>query len=250
VMTSAVTDWMPGRRSSSALQVSLLGLTELSAALALQDRITAELTERQDKYGVLLLCEHPAGITFGRDGSAANLRADRHELLARGVPVEWLRRGGGAWAHHSGQLMAYFLVPYQRLGLNAIGLRDRIAASVVDVATEFGVHAEPSQSPPGVRGRCGQFGFVGAAVREGISQFGACLNVSVPRGALSLVDWGADLKPACIAAERMRPTAMSAVRESWLRHLAQRFGYDRYHMGTGHPWLRRTVQRGVAFAET
>jgi lipoate-protein ligase B len=250
VMSTAVTDWMPGRRMSSALQVSLLGLTDLSAALALQDRIAAELAERRDTYGVLLLCEHPVGVTFGREGSAADLQVDRHELLARGVPVEWLRRGGGAWAHHSGQLMAYFLVPYRRLGLNCVEVRDRLTRSLVEVALEFGVHVESTDSPCGARGRCGQFGFVGAAVRDGISQFGGCINVSVPRGALGLVKWGAAVRPACLAAERMRATPMASVRESWMRHLAAQFGYDRYHLWTGHPWLRRTVRRGVAFVET
>jgi lipoate-protein ligase B len=249
-MPIAATNWMPGRHTSSALQVSLLGLTELSAALELQDRITADLTERNDTYGVLLLCEHPLCVTFGRDGSAADLQVDRYELLSHGVPVEWLRRGGGAWAHHSGQLVAYFLAPYRRLGLDAVAVRDRLTASLAAVAEEFGVHAESAESLPGPRGRCGQFGFVGAAVREGITQFGACLNVSVPRNALSLVRWGVDARPTCLAAERMRPTAMAAIRESWMRHLAEQFGYDRYHLGTGHPWLRRVVRPGVAYVET
>jgi len=249
-MPIAVTNWMPGRQTSSALQVSLLGLADLSAVLALQERITAELADRRDVYGVLLLCEHPTGVTFGREGSAADLQVDRHELIARGVPVEWLRRGGGAWAHHSGQLMAYLLIPYRRLGINAVELRDRLAMSLVAVAREFGVHADPSEAPSGAHGRCGQFGFAGAAVCDGISQFGGCLNVSVPRAALRLVRWGESVRPASLAAERMRATSMSAVRESWMRHLAALFGYDRYHMWTGHPWLHRTVRRGFAFVET
>uniref|UniRef100_A0A7C4LLY8 BPL/LPL catalytic domain-containing protein n=1 Tax=Schlesneria paludicola TaxID=360056 RepID=A0A7C4LLY8_9PLAN len=248
-MSSSLNHALPGWCHSSALEVSLLGLTELAAALTLQDRMAADLAERQDRRGVLLLCEHPLGISFGREGSAADLFADRYELTARGVPVEWLRRGSGAWAHHGGQLVAYLLVPYLRCGLSALAVRDRLVASLVDVAREFGVAGEPAERP-GVRGRCGQFGFVGVSVGNGITQFGACLNVSVPRGVLQLVRWGPDVRPSCLAAERMRPTAMAAVRESWVRHLAARFEYEQVHVWTGHPWLRRTVRRGVVCVES
>jgi lipoate-protein ligase B len=250
VSSLAVTDWTPGRHASSALQVSLLGRTALSAVLALQDRIAADLAERNDTYGVLLLCEHPIGVTFGREGSAADLQSDRHELVSRNVPVEWLRRGGGAWAHHDGQLVAYVLVPCQRLGIDAASLAARLTASLVSVGEEFGAIVEAVDAPPGARGRCGQFGFVGASLRDGVSQFGGCLNVSVPRAAMQLVRWGEGVRATCLATERMRPTAMAAVRECWLRHLAELFQYERIHLGTGHPWLRRTRRPGVVYAET
>jgi lipoate-protein ligase B len=230
--------------------VSLLGPTELSEVLALQDRLVAEIAERSDRYGALLLCEHPAGVTIGREGSAADLRSDRCELGARGVPVEWLRRGGGAWAHHGGQLVAYLVAPCQRLGVDAVGLQRRIVVSMTAVAHEFGVPGEESAAPIGVASRCGQFGFVGASLREGVSQFGACLNVSVPRQALQLVRWGTEVRPTCLASARMRPTAMAAVRECWVRQLAAQFGYERYHLATGHPWLRRVERRGVVYVET
>lgn len=249
-MTLPETLWTPGRQESSALEVSLLGLTELSAALALQERITRDLLQREDRRGALLLCEHPFGVTFGRDGSAADLHIDRFELTSRGIPVEWLRRGGGTWVHHVGQIVAYLLIPYERCRLTAVQVRDRMTEALLDVALELGVSADAVSHLPGVQGRCGQFAFVGASVWNGVTQFGACLNVSVPRSALNLVRWGPDTRPSCLAAERMRPTALAAVRESWIRHLAERFGYEKVHVWTGHPWLRRTSRPGVVFAET
>jgi hypothetical protein len=36
---------------------------------------------------------------------------------------------------------------------------------------------------------------------------------------------------------------MAGVRESVVRHIANRFGYERFHIYTGHPWLKRTTQK-------
>lgn len=248
-MTTARMDWTPGRRTSAALHVHLLGPTELEAALFLQDRVTAELAERRDTFGVLLLCEHPCGVTIGRHGSAADLRVDRGELNSRGVGVRWLHRGGGAWAHHTGQLVAYLMLPLARLGWTAPDYLQRLTRSLQAVGIEQRLTLAEAPAP-GLAGRCGQSGFVGAAVRLGISQFGACLNVSVPRAALQVVDWGPGVRPTCLATERMRPLGMASIRECWIRHLAAACGYEHVQLWTGHPLLQATTRRISICAET
>jgi lipoyl(octanoyl) transferase len=247
-MTPPRMDWTPGRRTSAALQVHLLGPTDLDAALFVQDRVTAELAARNDTFGVLLLCEHPQGVTIGRDGSAADLQADRAELQSRGVPVRWLQRGGGAWAHHPGQLVAYVLLPVSRLGWSAPDYARRLTQSLSAVGIEQRLLPAEASSP-GLAGRCGQSGFIGAAVSDGISHFGACLNVSVPKAALQLVDWGRDVRPTSLATERMRPLGMASIRECWIRHLAAQCGYEQVHLWTGHPLLHATTRRMYVCAE-
>jgi lipoyl(octanoyl) transferase len=247
-MTIPRRDWTPRRRTSAALQVHLLGMTELDSALHLQDRIAAEIAARTDTYGVLLLCEHPNGVTIGRDGSADDLLVDRTELTARGVPVRWVHRGGGAWAHHPGQLVAYLLLPVSRLGFTAPNYAERVAASLAAIGTEQRVLPTGSVVP-GLSGRCGQLGFVGASVSDGVSQFGACLNVAVPRQALQLVSWGRGGRAASLAQERMRPTGMASLRECWIRHLAAACNYDQVHVWTGHPLLHSTTRRMFVCAE-
>jgi len=242
-------DWTPSRRTSAALQVHLLGMTDLDSALVLQDRIATEIAERNDTYGVLLLCEHPNGVTIGRDGSADDLLVDRTELVARGVAVRWVHRGGGAWAHHPGQLVAYLLLPVSRLGWTAPDYGQRVEASLAAIGREQRVLPTGSASP-GLSGRCGQLGFVGASVSDGVSQFGACLNVAVSRQALQLVSWGRDVRAASLAQERMRPTGMASLRECWIRHLATACDYDQVHVWTGHPLLQQSTRRMFVCAES
>jgi lipoyl(octanoyl) transferase len=241
-------DWTPGRHTSAALAVHLLGMTELDSALTLQDRIADEIAERSDTHGVLLLCEHPNGVTIGRDGSAGDLLVDRAELAAREVAVRWVHRGGGAWAHHPGQLMAYLILPVTRLGWTAPDYSSRLTRALDALGAEHRVLMAPSPVP-GLTGRCGQLGFVGASVSDGVSKFGGCLNIAVPRSALQMIHWGDGVRPTSLAAERMRPTGMASLRECWIRHLAAACDYEQIHLWTGHPLLQPTTRRMFVCAE-
>jgi len=242
-MKPVPTAWSLQHRESPALHVHLLGPTELDAAVRLQEQISAEIMQRHDRYGVLLLCEHPNGVSIGRDGSAADLHLDREELLARGVPVRWMRRGGGTWVHHPGQIVAYMIAPLERLGLTVGDFQHSLVTALTAVGREQKLLLNEEHGRAALSARCGAVGFVGAGVNEQVSQFGGCLNVCVPRAALNVVSWGSQVRPSSVAAERMRPTTMASLRESWIRHLAKHCGYDRYHVWTGHPALRRTTRR-------
>ncbi|HET6422968.1 MAG TPA: hypothetical protein VFG20_04750 [Planctomycetaceae bacterium] len=249
-MSAPAMDWTPGRRKSAALHVHLLGLAEQRSVVHLQDELAQEIAERDDTYGTLLICEHPFGISVGREAHAEDLRVDRDDFDRRGISVNWTPRGGRVWVHHPGQLACYFLAPITRLGITAEDWCRRLAAAAADTAHELGVAIEEPSAIPGASARCGQFAFVGAAIRNGVSLFGSCLNVSVPRDVLQMANWGPGVRPSTISAERMRPTAMAAVREGWVRQLAAHTGYDRMHLTTGHLRLKRTEQPGYVFAET
>lgn len=243
MLAASKMDWTPSQRGSAALQVHLLGLTDLDAVLQLQEQIVGELAERRDTQGVLLLCEHANGVTIGREGSLADVHVDRTELESHGVPVRWLRRGGATWVHHPGQLVAYLLLPLQRLQRTAPDHLSRLALALRNVAAEQRILLAGQMPLTELIGRGGSIGFAGASVSDGVSRFGGCLNVSVPRPALKMVSWGPGVRPTSLSAERMRPICMASVREAWIRHLAATCGYSRYHVITGHPRLRRTTRR-------
>ena len=92
----------------------------------------------------------------------------------------------------------------------------------------------------GVWGRTGQLAAIGVAVRHWVTYYGAYLNVCPPMGLFRLVesDPRGQTPMSCLVAERCGPVRMTAVRAALVRRLAECFGCDRYHLYTGHPWLR------------
>ena len=232
------------RRASSSLEVHLLGQVEFDAALFLQERLVYEVSGRNDICGTLLVCEHPPMITIGREGSRAHVLVEPRELTARQMDVRWLNRGGGALVHAPGQLAVYPVLPLGRLGLGMSEYRRRLEQSVISVARELRVAAWSTPDQPGARCRLGQFAHVGAAVKSWVSYHGMFINVSPASEFLRMTKPGpGDVRVTSLAAQRQAVTPMAQVRESVVRNLAERLGYPKYHVYTGHPLLRRTLRR-------
>lgn len=235
-------------RPASSLNVHLLGLVDFDAALAVQRHLVAEIHSAGHQTAHVVLCEHPPGVSIGRDGSRADLLADELELRSRQMSIRWVLRGGATWVHLPGQLAAYVLVPLEQRQQSAGAFRQSLLRALQGTAAEQRVAAWRSEACPGLATRYGQVGFIGAAIRDGISEFGCVLNVSTPPEALELIRWRtADERVSCLAAARMRPLDMASVRESFIRRLAQSLDYSTYHLFTGHPLLTRTTRTAYVF---
>ena len=248
-MTHASTFWSATGRASQALEVYLLGLVDFDSALYLQQRLVYDIAGRDDRLAGLLVCEHPPIVTVGREGSSAHLLVQSDELLARQMDVRWLNRGGGCLVHAPGQLAVYPIVPLDRLGFGLTGYRRRLEQAVIGMCGDLHVEAFRLDDQPGVACRCGQFAFLGAAVKSWVSYHGMFVNVCPD---MTLMRMAQSKAPASritsLAAQRMRATSMHAVRASLVRHLATQLGYERFHLYTGHPLLRRTKRRIHAYA--
>lgn len=233
----------------STLDVFLLGTVDLASAMDLQDRLRSDVATGADSRGAILVCEHPPSVTIGREGSFADVLVEREELTSRRMEVRWLNRGGGTFVHVPGQLAVYVIVPLDRLGFGLLSFRRALEASLIATAGDLKVPAERATDPPGAMCRCGQFAFIGAAVRDWVSHGGMYINVSLPQEALDLIRWThSDSRVTTLAAQRTRPTAMSTVRESLIRNLANSLGCEGYHVYTGHPYLHRTTQKVYVYA--
>lgn len=243
-MNSSATIRFP--RHEPALDVFLLGLVDFDACLHLQERLAADVADRNDGHAALLICEHPPMITVGREGSREHILCESSELVARQLDIRWINRGGGCVVHLPGQLAAYPIVPLSLRHLGLAAYRERLEMSVIDVCRELLVPASRTAEHAGVWGRHGQIAQLGVAVRSGVSSQGLFLNVSPRMDALRLVE-SVGGRQSSLAAERMRVTSMHAVRESLVRCIAARLEYARYHLYTGHPLLKRT-RRVVAYA--
>ncbi|MGE5191142.1 MAG: lipoyl(octanoyl) transferase LipB [Deltaproteobacteria bacterium] len=229
-----------------ALEVFLLGVVDFDAALFLQERLMMDVAQRDDGHGVLLACEHPPLITIGREGSQAHVHGHAEELTARQMEIRWLNRGGGALVHVPGQLALYPILPLARRGLGLAAYRERLEQALLDSCRELRIRAWRKPAAAGLFSRGGKVAEIGVAVRQGVSSHGLFVNVNPRMDAIDLVRSG-EGRASSLAAERGVPVPMPSVRESLIRRLAARLDYDRYHLYTGHPLLRRT-RRVVAYA--
>lgn len=117
--------------------------------------------------------EHNPVFTLG-------VNATREHLLAPGdIPVVQIDRGGQVTYHGPGQLMIYPLLDLRRASLGVRPLVTALEQSVVDLAAEFGIEAEPRADAPGVYVDGVKLASVGLRIRRGASFHGMALNVNV-----------------------------------------------------------------------
>lgn len=225
------------RPNEPALQAHLLGLIDYDTCLALQQRLVYEAAGRFDGQIALLLCEHPAAITVGREGSRAHLHLSEHELTSRQWHLRWVNRGGGCLLHLPGQLAVYPIVPLAWHRLTVGDYLDRLQAGILAALAELPFNGQTCPPRYGIWGRAGQVVAVGAAVRNWITYYGAYINVCPAlhlfRGIES--DAQGHTPMSSLAAERQRPVRMASVREAVVRRLSEALGCSRYHLYTGHP---------------
>jgi lipoyl(octanoyl) transferase len=243
------TVWTSHGRTSAALEVYLLGTVDFDAAMALQERLIDEIATRSDRLGTLIICEHPPIVTIGREGRITDLPLDTRDFTSRMMEVRRVNRSGGTLVHTPGQVVAYPILPVDRLGCSVAEFRKRLQDATVATAAELRVTAHATETPHGTTCRCGQFSWVGTSVRDGVSHHGLFMNVSPVLDTVRLVQSTADrVKISSLSMQRMEPVPMQKVREALVRHIADQFGYEETHPYTGHPMLKRTWRKVMQHA--
>lgn len=239
-MMSTVPPAAANEAGAPLLAVYLLGQVEFDACLALQQRLVYESGDQRQGPVSVLVCEHPPLITIGRQGSRGDVRLSSVELTARDLAVRWVNRGGGAVLHLPGQLAVYPIVPLERCGWRVGEFLARFQDGLLAAILEAGCsHAHRLPSRHGVWGRTGPLAAVGAAVKYGVTYFGAYVNVCPAMHLVAHVasDPVARLPLSSLLVERQQPLRMSGIRERLVRGLADALARGRYHVHTGHPLL-------------
>ncbi len=200
-----------------------LGRLDYFAALALQEKIV-EL-KRHGTFGdVLLSVEHPHVYTLGRAGKTSNVLAPLE------VPVIRSSRGGDVTYHGPGQLVVYPLIDLRsKLRRDVHRYLRNLEMSATSTLMDFGL--EGTRRPPytGIWVGDRKIAAIGIAVRRGITFHGLALNVNthlyyfnriIPCG----LSW-ADV--TSMARELGREPNLVEVRDRFLNHFAELFGYSK-----------------------
>jgi lipoate-protein ligase B len=219
---------------SDSLSVEWLGQIPYADALALQheavaDRLAGRTSDR------LLLLEHPAVITLGRNTDRANLRLGDSRLRELGIELFEVGRGGDVTYHAPGQLVGYPIID-----LDALGRRDvhahlrRLEAGLIAALDELDVDARrvpgwtgvfvdrDAGQAPGIRER--KLASIGVGVRRWVTFHGFALNVTIDlKGFDSIVPCGLrDVEMTSVALEMARGEGVEQLNPAWHSALAAR----------------------------
>lgn len=230
-------------REAAALEVRLLGVVDYDSALSLQQRLVEHVCSCRDAWGGLLICEHPPVITIGNDGSFADIGIDSEELRALQLKVRWIRRSGECIVHGPGQLAVYPIVPLDRLEIPQANYAGLLEDCVAEVCRSLQVAAVRHPQETGLWCRTGKLCHVGVAMDTQVAYHGVFLNVAPDLVWMRHILSAAGNPQGSLASARMRPTAMNAVKTALIQSLTARLGYQRHHIYTGHPLLRRTRRK-------
>ncbi|MGE5841451.1 MAG: lipoyl(octanoyl) transferase LipB, partial [Deltaproteobacteria bacterium] len=127
---------------------------------------------------VLLLLEHPHVFTLGKNAKKENILVPETVLRDQGIDCVAIERGGDVTYHGPGQLVGYPIFYLEALKLRVVDFVDRLEEVMIRVLKSYGLAAQRSPVNRGVWVKTAKLGFVGIALRRGITLHGFALNVA------------------------------------------------------------------------
>jgi lipoyl(octanoyl) transferase len=167
-----------------------LGRVPYAEGLAIQQRVIA--ARKQGLIAdTLLLLEHPAVITLGRNAHRSNIIVSDEWLASRGVELHEINRGGDVTYHGPGQLVGYPIVDLRgdlpgKKGphLGPVDFVRLLEEALIRTCGEFGVMTQRICKLTGVWTIAGgsipekKIAAIGVHVSQGVTSHGFALNVT------------------------------------------------------------------------
>lgn len=212
--------------TSASLHARWLGRIAYAEAHVLQKRLVDERAAGSIGDQLLLL-EHPAVLTLGRQSDPAHILASEAELAARGIAVQHVERGGEVTYHGPGQLVAYPIIRLHERGLLLRPFVRALEQALVETCAAHGVPAARRAGHPGCwcdpDGRSPRkIGALGLRIERGVSYHGIALNVTADLRDFDLIDpcGMPGVTSTSIAVERGEPgtfpSTASVERAAWI----------------------------------
>ena len=232
---------------AAALQAYLLSAVDFEAALALQRRLHYDVVGDRSQ-AALVVCEHPALITVGRQGSRRHLLFDGDDRQARQWRVRWVNRAGGCWLHLPGQLSIYAIMPLEVLGLTAPEYVAMLGETLRRLLADFSVTARVHVDAAGVCVGDRLLAAIGVAVKNDVAYYGACFNLNPSLDVYRLLRCHPRTAQPMTSLERERrgPVRPSMVRERIVERFRETFGFARVSLFSDHPALQAVQAPGRA----
>jgi lipoyl(octanoyl) transferase len=176
------------------LRVEWLGRIAYRGAWQRQHELVAARVAG-DAPDTLLVLEHDAVLTLGRQSDPTHIRASIADLEARGIEVVRVERGGEVTYHGPGQLVAYPIVRLADSGLLLRPFVRALEAAMSDIAATYGISATRRDGfpgcwvdPDGNEGPARKLGALGLRIERGVSYHGIAFNVTTRLADFDLID--------------------------------------------------------------
>jgi lipoyl(octanoyl) transferase len=213
---------MEEKATPRLLQARWLGRIAYRDAWGLQQALAAARAGGDLDEDQLLLLEHGAVLTLGRNASDGHVIAPPELIAARGIEVVRVERGGEVTYHGPGQLVAYPIVALAapasepvRPGPRPLGVRrfvEALESAMADTCAASGVAAGPRVGHPGCWVDADgpiprKIGALGIRVARGVTFHGIALNVTTDLADFDLIDpcGMPGIHSTSLARERQRP---------------------------------------------
>jgi len=160
------------------LNVLFLGKCNYEKALAIQNTI---LEKRQNKEigDTLILVEHPAVITLGRNNDDSNVIASKEHLNSLGIELVKASRGGDVTYHGEGQIVGYPIVDLRGLGIGIKEFVDKLENVFIQLLKEkYNIDAVRDPVNKGVWVENNKITAIGLSVKHGVTMHGFAFNVN------------------------------------------------------------------------
>lgn len=175
------------------INVLYLGRLDYATGLELQ-RTVVELVKQGRAGHTLLLLEHPAVITLGRNADGRNIVAPREFLEARDVELFETDRGGDVTFHGPGQLVGYPIFNLRgfepRIG--AVDFVRKMEECLIRTCGDLGLVTERIKGLTGVWTEAAEkpaakIAAIGIHVSRGVTSHGFALNVNTDLESFKLI---------------------------------------------------------------
>jgi lipoyl(octanoyl) transferase len=169
------------------INVVSLGRVDYATGLELQQTVVHLVKEGRIGHTLLLL-EHPAVITLGRNAGMQNIIASREFLTSQGVELFETNRGGDVTFHGPGQLVGYPIFDLRAFTprIGAVDFVRQLEEALIRTCGDLGV---PTQRVPGLTGvwtqpddvnhtTTAKIAAIGVHISRAVTSHGFALNVS------------------------------------------------------------------------
>lgn len=174
--------------SMSGWLLDLLGSPAAYAEIWALQRALVAARQASAVPDTLILLEHAPVVTIGRSGKRSNLVGSPEALVAQGIEVFDIERGGDVTYHGPGQMVGYPILDLRALNEDIVRFMRALEGSVMATLQLFGITAGRERGFPGVWVDGAKICAVGVAVRRRVTMHGFALNVNTDLDAFSVIN--------------------------------------------------------------